>query len=191
MRDSPGNDHSWAHLSPELLVELADGRLSPVERRLVERHLAGCPACRADLEMLEDDAAHGSEALPSLDATADESRAYALVTVGGALDHLQVAASTSEGLPDPDDGCFLSRFREAGIEVYGFDRVDGYWLALYFPSDSGFRRVRAPGLGEERTFPTGWVGRVEGAGERRISVEIDCGDRTWSLLILPAGGPAA
>jgi anti-sigma factor RsiW len=45
--------HDFCTEYADALVDFSDGELSAEERGLVEQHLVGCPACRAELERLD------------------------------------------------------------------------------------------------------------------------------------------
>lgn len=58
------------HIPEGTLQALLDGELAPAEHESVERHLAACPACRAELAALRSAAATLRSALATLDVAA-------------------------------------------------------------------------------------------------------------------------
>jgi hypothetical protein len=166
------------HLSAEALVDLADGVLPEAERERAAAHLEACDACRGELDVLRGE--------PASDLERARAARSAVATIprlrpGG---RLAAVAASDEGLPDPAQGVFLCRFDDADLEVYGFDREDGYRLVIYYPDRAAFGGVQAEALAEQRAFPTGWVGRLRGAGEQIVEASIDYGGVTYSLSLL-------
>jgi anti-sigma factor RsiW len=92
-----------AHVSPEALAYV-EGRLSPDEAERVEAHLAGCPACRAEVEDLRQLSDTLAAAPHALDASLAPHRARIWAQVRAKL----------PSAPGPFG-------RELGREVFGRD----------------------------------------------------------------------
>jgi hypothetical protein len=68
-----------SHVAEGTIQALLDGELSAFESAAVQRHLEGCPACRAELDLLRSAAADLSAALVVLDLPAPLARAQRAV----------------------------------------------------------------------------------------------------------------
>jgi hypothetical protein len=184
--DKPGYTHG-PHVTPDVLADLQAGLLHDRAEQTAHDHLAGCPACRGDLERLADIPGRLGAAGPVEPIPADVASRLDAALATAATEPADVAAASTvlplQGAPaahrrerSSPRGLRLLQAAAAAVVVLGLGGLAV--SALHGGSDSG------------GTADTAGAASGGSAGAKSAAVPITASGRDWTPTTLAAAAPA-